>query len=246
MADISKYLDYNSKRILSYLKILLKERCLISAAFGIDEKDTFLTAIIEIDEKKQNLTIDCGPKEYLNKRLQSSAIIKFSTEYQGIKVRFEGRQVKKSGNPNQPSFIIPIPNSIYWLQRRQFYRVKSPLSKKSSCIVSFYQPETEEELTIELPLHDISASGFSLINESEEFSELFSPSSKFENCILKLENEEDQPISFEIKHTTLINPNKIQTGVYIGCYITDVTPRMESIIIRYMQNIDREIKQKEI
>jgi len=246
MPDISKYLDYNPKRVLSYLKILLKERCLISAAFGVGEKDTFLTAIIEIDEKKQNLTIDCGPKEYLNKRLQSSAVIKFSTKYQGIKVRFEGRKVKKSGDSSQPSFIIPIPNSIYWLQRRQFYRVKSPLSKKSFCIVSFYKPETEEEITVELPLHDISGSGFSLINESEELSEMFSPSSKFENCILKLENEEDQSILFEVKHATPIIPNKIQAGVYIGCYITNITSRMESTIIRYMQNIDREIKQKQI
>ncbi len=246
MQDISKYLDNNPKRVLSYLKILLKERCLISVAFGIDEKDTFLTAIIAIDEKKQTLTIDCGPKEYLNKRLQSSAIIKFSTKYQGIKVLFEGRKVKKAGNSSQPSFIIPIPNSIYWFQRRQFYRVKSPLSKKSSCLVSFYKPETEEEISVELPLYDISASGFSFIKESEEFSELFNPSSEFEKCFLKLANEEDQSVSFEVKHVTPINPNKTQAGVRIGCRITEITPGTETTIVRYMQIIDREIKQKEL
>lgn len=246
MSDISNFLDRNPKKVLSYLKILKNERCLISAAFGIDNKDTFLTAIIEIDEKKQNLTIDCGPKEYLNKRLQSSAVIKFSALYQGIKVLFEGRKVKKAGNPDQPSFIIPIPHSIYWFQRRQFYRIRSPLSKKSSCIVSFHKPETEEESTVELQLYDISASGFSLIKGSEDLSELFTPTSEFENCILKLENEEDQPISFEVRHLTPLNSNDNQVGTRIGCRLTNITTRTETTIIRYMQMIDREIKQKEL
>ena len=246
MQNISDYQNKNPKQVLSYLKLLLAEKCLISAAFGVSDKDTFLTAIMEIDEKQQTMTIDCGPKEYLNKRLQSSAVIKFSTKYQGIKVMFEGRKVKKSGSSLDPSFTVPIPNSIYWFQRRQFYRVKSPLSKNSFCVVSFYNAETEEDTTLKLQIYDISATGISFINDSEEFSDLFSPSSEFEHCKLILENEEDQPISFEVKHNTLINPNNPKAGVRIGCRILDMNARLESTIIRYMQNVDREVKQKQL
>ncbi len=243
--DISKYLVSSPKQVLSYLKLLSTERCLISAAFGEDEKDTFLTAIMEIDEKKQTITIDCGPKEYLNKRLIDSAIIKFKTEYKGIKVQFEGRKVKKAGSTGQPAFTVPIPGSIYWVQRRQFYRVKSPLSKNSYCIVTFKDEETEEETKVNFNIYDISGNGFSFLSESTDFSSQLVPSAVFEQCDLVLENEETQKISFEVRHKLQQNPNKPGKTERIGCRITDETPRTESTILRYMQNIEREIKQKE-
>ena len=47
--DLAKFLVRNPKQVMSYLKLLSAERCLISAGFGEDDKDTFLTAIIEIE-----------------------------------------------------------------------------------------------------------------------------------------------------------------------------------------------------
>lgn len=246
MADISKYLEKNSKKVLSYLKLLLNERCLISAAFGDGEKDTFLTALIDLNEKQQTLTIDCGPKEYLNKKLLSSAIIKFSTEYQGIKVFFEGRKVKKSGSSNNPSFIVPIPGSMYWVQRRQFYRIKSPLSKNSFCSITHHDEKTEEDTNIELKLYDISASGFCVLNESHEISNLFVATAEFDNAKLVLEDEMELPIAFEVRYKQPLNPSNPNKTERIGCRILNTTPRLESTILRYMQNIDREIKQKEL
>ncbi len=128
MDNISDYLVKNPKQILGHLKTLAKEKCLISANFG--ENHSFLTAILAIDEKKQLITIDCGPKEYLNKELLDVAIVDCRTDYKGIKVIFKGHGVKKAGTDKKNTALsINIPNQIYWVQRRLFYRVRSPLSK---------------------------------------------------------------------------------------------------------------------
>lgn len=246
MSDISKYLVRNPKQVLSYLKMLSTKRCLISAAFGEGDKDTFLTAIIDIDEKNLTITIDCGPKEYLNKRLIDSAIIKCATEYEGIKVLFEGRKVKKAGKPGQPAFTVPIPNSIYWIQRRQFYRIKSPLSKDSYCNVSFTDPETEETSTFDFKINDLSASGFSILNDSADISTALVPSAEFENCTLVLDGQDDHQVDFEIRYKAANNPNQPGKTQRIGCKMNNVTPNLESTILRYMQNIERELKQKEL
>jgi len=245
MDNIAKYLVRNPKQVVNHLKMLSAERCLISAGFGEGDKDTFLTAIIDIDQKNETITIDCGPKEYLNKKLLDSAIIKCATEYKGIKVIFEGRKVKKAGNTGQPAFIIPIPSSIFWIQRRQLYRVKSPLFKESYCTVTFKDNESEEKTTVNLKVHDISASGFSLVNDLPEFSSQLIASAEFESCSLVLENEEPQTVSFEVRYNIPLNPNKPEKKERIGCLIKNVSPRIESTIIRYMQGIEREIKQKE-
>ncbi len=244
MQDIKKYLVKNPKQVFTYLNMLSAERCLISATFGVDEKDTFLTAILDIDEKKQVISIDCGPKEYLNKKLLDSAIIKCSTEYKGIKVLFEGRKVKKAGSVSQPSFLVPIPSTLYWVQRREFYRIRSPLSKNSHCHVLVKNSETEEETTLNLKLFDISASGFAVLSESTMYSKQLVPSAQFENCKLVLDGEGELAISFEVRNKIPLNPNKPGKEQRIGCSILNVSPRVESTIIRYMQNIEREIKQK--
>jgi len=243
MTDIAKYIVRSEKQVLAYLKLLSTERCLISAAFGQSDKDTFLTAIMDIDEKKKIITIDCGPKEYLNKRLIDSAIIRCTTEYKGIKVEFEGRKVIKSGTPGNPAFLIPIPSSIFWVQRRQFYRIRSPLSKQSYCAVSYKDAVTEKETTLNLPLNDLSASGISFLNESQELKELLKPASEFNKCRLVLQDESPISVDLEIRHTSpqqSKTPGKVER---IGCYITNSTPRVESTILRYMQNIEREIQQ---
>jgi c-di-GMP-binding flagellar brake protein YcgR len=245
MDNIAKYLVRNPKQVVNYLKMLSAERCLISAGFGEGDKDTFLTAIMDIDQKNETITIDCGPKEYLNKQLLDSAIIQCATEYKGIKVLFEGRKVKKAGNPGQPAFTIPIPGSIFWVQRRQFYRVKSPLFKDSYCAVTFKDKETEEKTTVNLKVHDISANGFSLVNDVSEFSPQLIASAEFESCTLALDNEAPQTVCFEVRYNAPLNPNRPDKTERIGCRITNVSPRIESTIIRYMQGIEREIKQKE-
>lgn len=240
MSDLAKYLVRSPKQVSSYLKMLAKERCLISACFGDGEKDTFLTAIMKIDEKNQSILVDCGPKEYLNKRLLDSAIIKCSAEFQGIKVLFEGRRVKKAGSPSQPAFLIPIPKSIFWVQRRQFYRVKSPLSKESHCAISILDNETNEQNIINLSLYDLSVSGFSISNKSKALANYFEPTQELPQCQLILENEATLTIDIEVRHVTNhnIKPERI------GCHITNPSPRIESVMLRYMQNIERENRQK--
>ncbi len=243
MTDIAKYLVRSQKQVLAYLNLLSTERCLISAAFGQSDKDTFLTAIMDIDEKKQTLIIDCGPKEYLNKRLLDSAIIKCSTEYKGIKVQFEGRKVKKAGSPGQPAFLIPIPSSIYWVQRRQFYRIRSPLSKQSYCAVLFKDEATGQEKSVKLPLHDLSASGVCFLNQSKNLKEQLKPATQFSKCSLVLQDEAPLSIDLEVRHTTPQQSNTPGKIERIGCYITNSTPRIESTILRYMQTVEREIQQ---
>ncbi len=242
MDNISEYLVRNQKQIFKYLVLLEKERCLISVVFGKEEKDTFLSAIINIDEKKNTITIDCGPKEYLNKKLLDSVIIKCSSKYDGIKVFFEGRKVTKSGKLSNPAFTIPIPSSIYWVQRRKFFRVKSPLSKNSYCRLKFKDSETEEETEFDFKIYDLSATGFSFLSDSSEFSLKLIPEAEFENCELILENEDPQRISFTVQNNHPLNPSKPEKTARIGCLITNNSPRIESTILRYMQNIERENK----
>lgn len=240
MQSISDYLVSSPKQILNHLKTLTQQKCLIAANFG--ENRSFLTAILEIDEKNQNLIIDCGPKEYLNRELLSLGMIQCKADLKGIKVMFEGREVKKAGTVERTALSIKIPTQLYWVQRRRFYRVRSPLSRESYCSISFQSPTTDGLETLNFKLFDLSATGFSIISESPELAKKITLDKEFKNCSLVLNETESHIISFIPRNSTPVNSNNPHKSQRIGCEFLNLPPRAETAFLRYMQEIERELK----
>jgi len=240
MEDISNYLVKNPKQIINHLKTLSKEKCLISVVFG--ENTSFLTAILDVDKKNKTIIIDCGPKEYLNRELLRVGIVDCTADFSGIKVFFKGRQVKKSGKPSNPALSIQIPDLLYWVQRRQFYRVRSPLFKISYCRVFLQDPENNTIQSFDFKLFNLSVSGFSITVEELALTKKLTLNSEFTNCYLILNETEKHAISFIPRNIIPINPTNPSKGHRIGCEFIDLSPRDENAFTRYMHEIEREIK----
>ena len=240
----SAFLIRSPKKIFSKLSILLKNKCLLTAYFG-DNDDSFITTILDIYVENNHLTFYHGPKENLIEQLLNSPKITFETEYLGIKVAFEAIKLAKIEHQGVPIFVIPIPESILWMEARNFYRVKSPASKSSYC-----QLILKDQEPINLKLYDISLAGFSILTDSKEVSELMIPDTHFEQCKLILADEDadadedEDTISFEIRSKYIINPETLNKMEKIGCKFTRITPAFENTIQHYMQQIERENRQK--
>lgn len=239
MSDISSFSIQNSKQIVSHLSLLVKSKCLISARFGASN-ESYITTLLGIDEKNNAVVLDYGPKEDLNQRILNAGKVAFDADYNGIKVSFAGTALKKITHKGDTAFSMPIPKSLYWMQRREYYRVKSPLSKPSYC-----QLIIEGKKPVNLKLYDISLTGFAMLNVSREVSDLLIPGNTLEQCKLILAEAGEGMISFEICAKYIINPDKLQKIQKIGCKFIKLARPVEEIIQRYMQQIQREDLQKE-
>jgi c-di-GMP-binding flagellar brake protein YcgR len=238
MEGESSFLIRNQAQIISHLSLLFTNKCLLSANFG-DNNNSFITTILEIDKKNNSLILDYAPKEYLSRQALDSPNTFFKTEYLGIKVTFQVTRLAKTQHEGHPAFIMPIPESILWLQRREFYRVKSPISKSSYCRLIL-----EDREPIDLKLYDISLSGFSMLNEYSEIFHLLVLNAHFDQCKLILSETGEDTVSFEVRSLYIINPEKLNKIEKIGCKFTRITSAFESTIQRYMQKIERENKLK--
>lgn len=238
MSDLSSFLVQNPKQINSNLLLLLKSKCLLSARFGTNN-ESYITTLLDINKDNNSLVLDCGSKEDLNQRLLSADKISFDGDYHGIKVSFSGGALKRITHKNESAFTMPIPKVLYWLQRREYYRVKSPLSKPSYC-----QLMIEGKEPVSLKLYDISISGFAMLNVSKEISDLLVTGKSFSDSKLILSGVGEGMISFQVCAKNIINPNKLQKIQKIGCKITNLTHRVEEMIQRYMHQIQREDLQK--
>lgn len=200
-------------------------------------KAFFLTAIINIDESNNSIVFDRGPKEALNQQLLKSQRVIFQADFAGIKSSFRSETPKEILYDGESAFTVPIPESLFWMQRREYFRVKSPRAKGSYCQLIF-----EGRQPVNLMLYDISLTGFSMLNTSAAISELLIPDTQYENCKLFLTDIGEGEVSFKICSKMVINPNKIdQLKIQkVGCSFTKIAPAFEMIVQRYINQLQRE------
>ncbi len=245
MATESDYVVRNPKLVFGYLTDLVKKKCIISAHFGVNNA-SFLTTIVELDQKKNLLALDCGPSADLDKQLLESAKVLFRTEMDGIKVSFSGRGIQKVKIGNDWALSMPIPGSIFWMQRRHYYRVKMPLSHSNSYCQLTLKADDDSDQTVTFKIHDLSVAGFAFINTDPKWNEQLQPDREFSQCILHLHNGNQAMVAFSIKNNVSVRTSVTGTGSQqrVGCLLTYLPPSFDSNIQRYMQEI--ELQQKEI
>ncbi|CCE22096.1 flagellar brake protein [Methylotuvimicrobium alcaliphilum] len=232
----SDHIVRNQRQIINHLALLINEKALINLNIGNNE--SFITTLIAIDTDTHSLLFDLSPKEYQNRQLPNTLRTVFRTVLSGIKIKFEGKDIVKTRYQGDTVFAMPIPESMLWLQRRQFYRIKSPISKASHLKLSI------ADQVIPLRLYDISIPGFSLLNDSEPLNQILTPAQTFKNCRLTLADLGEDTVDFIVLYRIPLNPNKPDKTMKIGCRLTSISSAFESCIQRYMQQIERELKQK--
>ena len=236
MTSASDYFVKDAKLVYMHFNELITKKCLISAHFG-DENSSFITAIVNLDNKTKVLQLDCAPTDALNKRLLNAHNVMFRTEVEGVKVSFRGKQIKKIKADGHWVLSMPIPESIYWLQRRKFYRVKIPLSHTASyCQLHFQIGDLD--ITETFNLSDLSITGFSFLNPNPDWRAYLQTATTFTDCTIHLQNGGQATIDFEIKNCTPIRMNHSETYDRIGCQLLNVSLNQEHLIQRYMHEVE--------
>ena len=233
----SDFLIHSPTKIISKLSVLLKNKCLITARLS-QSGNSFVTTILEVNKKDNVFICDCCKEDLIEQVLNSPKVL-FKTEHFGAMVAFDSTKMRKIQYQGVPAFAVPIPAAIRWVEQREFYRVKAPVSAASRC-----QLILKGQDPVNLKLHDISIRGFSVLNASDDISELLVPGTQFEKCKLILEDKEEVTISFEIRSKFLINPNNLNKMEKIGCKFTQIPPAFENTIHGYMLQIERELLKK--
>lgn len=245
MEKESDYLVRNAKMIYGYLTDLVKNKCIIAANFGEDNA-SFLTTIVELDQKTNLLALDVAPNEQLNRQLLTSAKVLFRTEFDGIKVSFRGKAIKKAERNGAPVLAMPLPDALFWMQRRQYYRVKIPLSHKNSfCEIEFRtvdEANNPQSLSGIFPLADLSISGFAMLVNDTKFSEFLQPGAEHADCALYLNDGSRANIGIVVRDIATVRAGAAGKQQRVGCQFTQVSQMFESSIQRYVQDIERQQK----
>ncbi|WP_020485337.1 flagellar brake protein [Methylomonas sp. MK1] len=241
------YAIFNQKQIVNYLTEIQQRNCILSARYGVNNQ-SFLTAIVQIDLKHNTLAIDIAPTKELTDRLLLTKRVHFFTQVDGIEATFQGVNIKLVQSPQGPVLMMPLPDRLYWRQRRNYYRVKVPQSHVGTyCQFNFNVTDAttgvQSALTKTFKLLDIGLCGLALINPEHALQQDLL-SIEAVSCTLFLHDHEHHhaDVGLRAKYSIDVKTSTISTAHRIGFQFTAISPAFESSVQIYMQSIERMLK----
>lgn len=233
--NMEHYILYGRGEIMQKLRQLGKKNSLITLHFN---NQSMLSTVVDVLADKNLLVLDYGGNEELNQKLleHDRAVIK--TDYDGITAQFSISGIRKARLQGKPSFACPIPESVLWVQRREFYRVRIPLSEVVTCELIHGDNHRSE-----YPVLDISTGGLALFDQNDELE--LEPGNVFHNCKLTLGDHYTAFINLEIRNHIQVNPYEISEGTRCGCAFLNLTGGFAAGVQKFINLVDQQQKRTE-
>ncbi len=221
--------------IMQKLRQLGKKNSLISLHFA---DNTMLSTVVDVLADRNLLVLDYGGDEKLNQKLLKNNRAVVKTDYDGITAQFSIEDIRKARLQGKPSFACPLPESMLWVQRREFYRVKIPLSENVVCELIH-----GDEHRKEYPVLDISTGGIALFDKDNELE--LEPGNEFHNCKLTLGEHGTGLVNLEIRNRIPVNPAEPAEGSRSGCAFLNMTGDFEITVQKFINMVDMQQKRVE-
>ncbi|MXS83338.1 flagellar brake protein [Nitrosomonas oligotropha] len=198
--------------------------------------DFILTSILAIDANKKEMVIDYGiDDKHCQKALHSKALV-FVTTQNRVKIEFICDQIRKIQYDGKDAFAINIPKSLLRIQRRNHFRITTPIAKPLKCVIPI--PGNDASAKAEVALLDISCGGIAVIDHHPIIN--FDPGMIYSDCVIALPEIGTITVTIQVKNTYEITLRNGQNCMRAGCQFIELAASMEAMIQRYI------IKQEQI
>jgi c-di-GMP-binding flagellar brake protein YcgR len=200
------------------------------------ESDVCITSILDVDPDSNSVILDRSINREQNARILDASRISFETSLDKIRILFAGDSVTETTFENSPALKIALPATLVRLQRREFYRMATPLSNPVRTIIPM--PEELGGGTAIFPLSDISCGGIAILDNKLVLGNTIG--NNYPGCRIDLPDIGTVMTTLQIRNSldlTLLN-NK--SNRRLGCRFTDISRGNLAMVQRYITKLERE------
>lgn len=194
-----------------------------AALYYNSKRDFIMTTILDLDE--DGLWVEQGRSAMENHHVTESRKLTLVSSHNQIKVQFVVNSASSVTYDDEPAFFLPIPSSLYRLQRREYFRLSLPPSEQLSCIIETAHAKgangTQEAVQRMAPVMDISGGGVGLAFMEGEMD--FVPGEVYHDCRIDLPDIGMILVTITIKNIVPLSTNKLgKTLKRAGCEFKDI------------------------
>ena len=239
--NYGKYLLHSRTEIQFLLRALQEKGALITVYFnqGID---FLLTSIVSVAADGSRMILDYGSSEEMNRRALVSDRLICITSHDKVKVQFILRGLEKVQFQGREAFRARLPDTVLRLQRREYYRLTTPVAKPLKCFIPVPQPDGGHTV-IETNVMDISGGGVAVMAPPHSID--FDVDATFDNCRLELPEVGTITATLRVRNLFEITLRNGTRSKRYGCQFVDLPGAMVNLIQRYIIKVERERKARE-
>lgn len=231
--DDSRFLINNKLEIVRTLRGLVTRNEMVSAFFNAGN-ELLLTSVLHVDPDAESVLLDYGSNQELNQHILQSDKIIFVTSLDSVKVQWVSTGIFNDAFEGRDAFRITLPDQVLRLQRREYYRLTTPLVNPLKCKIP-----TSQGLTVEVALADISAGGIGVVI-SQPLGVVFEVGAVFPGCRVELPGIGTAEFTLAIQNTWEVTMKNGSKSLRAGCQFVDVRPGIQALIQRYIIKLERE------
>lgn len=236
--DYHQYAIASALEISQILRALERESSLITASVGGDQ--FFLTSIVAIDEKRRTFMLERGRGSEHVARVMEKQRLLCSTTLDKIKIQFVCTGIELASHDGEDTFSVRMPQELLRLQRREYYRVTTPLAAPVKC--TFSVPQSGDGAAVEMNLIDISCGGIAVMTPHE----LFTPElGAMYDCVIHLPGTAAVKTRVQARNAFMMKLANGKVAQRSGFAFVNMRESLNATIQRYIMNLERQRKERD-
>lgn len=165
-----------------------------------DPSHSFISVLLQLTDKDDALLLDCAPDAELNARALQSTALRCVTELSGIRIQFTLEGVDAEEYDDGTRFNAWVPTTLLRLQRREFFRLETPLGSRPQCSLRIIDPDGMHRI-LSAPVLDVGAGGLAVTLVEEDAAGL-QVGKLLRQCVLHLAGTEPLTLDLEVRDLT--------------------------------------------
>ena len=234
--DLDDYTITSRREIVFYLRQLINEGERVSVMFN-EGRDALLTVLIDVDEASNRLIFDWGGSEESNLRFLKSNHNIFVTKPQGVRNQFVTGAAQEITHHKRRAFAVSLPEKYIRLQRREFFRLVLPMTRRPPCRIKLGPQEKEHEFSV----IDIGIGGVGL--ESPITSLPLAIGDIMKGAAIDLKGSSVMRMDLQVSYLGQLTRGNHQVG-HVGCKFVRVSGAQENELQKFITQVQREERAK--
>ncbi len=237
-AELEAWHDYeveSRREIVALLRQIAEKNQLVRVLIR-GEADVCVTSILDVDPDTNTMVLDRPVSREQIQRMVVAGTVRCETSLDKIRILFGADGLGEISYEGGTAVRANIPTSLIRLQRREFYRMATPVSNPVRVTIPL-AAELGGKLET-FPLADISCGGIAILDNKQVLGTTIGET--YVGCRLELPDIGPVMTSLQIRNSldlTLLN-NK--TNRRLGCQFVDISRGNLAAVQRYITKLERE------
>ncbi|MET0549714.1 MAG: flagellar regulator YcgR PilZN domain-containing protein [Xanthomonas sp.] len=228
-----RFLLTKPRQIRQLLQSLIQQRSQVSAHVG-GRDQAFSTALLDLDD--DSMLLDLSVNEASNRAAENAEYLLCFAQLDKVRVRFRVESPQRTDANGQPGFRAPLPESLYYLQRREHFRLETPITDSPLCVLRI--DDDAGQVDLKLRVVDISGGGLAVaLVQGQPLPKL---QESYPNCVLQLPDADAIRLTLQVCNMYVYKLANGQDTLRVGMRFQDLPRGADAAIQRYVFRIERQ------